>query len=136
MLPPAGELRAADRLRIAAEVVSNYAPLWRALRTDNLPGMAAAARRVDRPLPTPPDQQAELAVRLADMVQGVMRVLPTDTRCLITSLVTLRILANRSIDGRLVIGVRGGDEFRAHAWVEHGSQPLLPDRGFLRLHEV
>jgi hypothetical protein len=135
-LPPAGELRVVDRARVAAEVLANYGPLWRAVRTNDLVGMAATARTSPRLVQAPPEQHAELAYRLGGIVQGVMRVLPTDKRCLITSLVTLRVMANRSIDGRLVIGVRSGDEFEAHAWVEHDERPVLPVNGFHRLHEL
>ena len=135
-MPPVGQLRTSDRLRIAVEVLANYVPMWRAVRTNDLSHMASAARAASRPLHTPPDEEAETAARLGGIVQSVMRVLPTDKRCLITSLVTLRVLSNRSIDGRLVIGVQTGDSFTAHAWVEHDDRPILPAGGYIRLHEL
>jgi len=136
VLPPAGELRVTDRLRIAIEVLANYVPLWRAVRTDDLAGMAATARAGVRAIPTPPDRHAETAARIGEMVQRVMRLLPTDKRCLITSLVTLRVLSNRTIEGKLVIGVRTGETFSAHAWVEHDAHPILPSGNYVRLHEL
>jgi hypothetical protein len=69
-------------------------------------------------------------------VGRVLRVLPTDTRCLITALVLIRILARRSIDGRLVIGVRSADGVTAHAWVECAGRPVLDPGDHERLLEV
>ena len=34
---------------------------------------------------------------------------------------------------QLVIGVRPGEKFEAHAWIEHGGHPLLPTLGYERL---
>jgi hypothetical protein len=42
------------------------------------------------------------------------------------SLVLTGMLARRGIDTRLVISVRPGDRFAAHAWVEHDGVALLP----------
>jgi hypothetical protein len=42
------------------------------------------------------------------------------------SLVLTRLLARRGIETRLVIAVRPGERFAAHAWIEHDEVPLLP----------
>jgi hypothetical protein len=36
------------------------------------------------------------------------------------------LLARRGVAATLVIGVRPGAEFAAHAWVEREGRPLLP----------
>jgi hypothetical protein len=52
--------------------------------------------------------------------------MPADSRCLMRSLVLTRLLARRGIESRLVISVRPGERFAAHAWVEHDGVALLP----------
>jgi hypothetical protein len=53
------------------------------------------------------------------------------------AMVLTSLLARRGIDNSLVIGVRPGDHFGAHAWVEVDGKPVLP-RGdeFPRLVEL
>jgi hypothetical protein len=136
VLPPVGQLRTTDRIRVGLEVITNYPAMWRAVRTNDLAHMVATARTTSHRVVTPPEQHAEMAERVGGIVQSAMKVLPTDKRCLVTSLLTLRVLANRSIPGRLVIGVHGGEEFKAHAWVEHESRAVLPRGNFLPLHEL
>jgi Transglutaminase-like superfamily len=120
-----------------AEIVAAYGPLWRQVRRNDLEAMAARARVPSRrPLVVPAGQQHETAARLGAIVQGALTVLPTDKRCLIRSLVTLRMLTHRSIDGRLVIGVLNEGGFGAHAWVEHDNVPVLPAASFQRLVEL
>ena len=67
-----------------------------------------------------------------------LTLLPTDSRCLMRSLVLTQLLARRGIESRFVLGVRSGAEFKAHAWVERNDVPLLPpgDAGFERLLEI
>ncbi len=66
-----------------------------------------------------------------------VRLLPTDSRCLVRSLVLTRLLGRRGVPSSLVIGVMSEPQFAAHAWVEHGGAPLLsPGTGFQRLVEV
>jgi transglutaminase superfamily protein len=76
--------------------------------------------------------------RLGNAVGRTLRVLPTDSRCLMRSLVLSSLLARRQIDSSLVIGVRSGPSFAAHAWVEHEGEALLPDGDdrYLRLVEL
>ena len=127
-LPAPGDMRARDRLRLVAEILAIYVPSALAVRR----GVAmpehlahARARTAGRPA-APPGREHELAVRLGHIVTDVLDRLPTDRRCLVRSLVLVRLLARRSIDARLVIGVNVDEGFRAHAWVEHEDQPLLP----------
>jgi hypothetical protein len=64
--------------------------------------------------------------------------MPGDTRCLARSLVLTRLLAQRGIPAKLVIGVRAAPDFLAHAWVEYDGVPVLSpgDGSFSRLVEL
>jgi hypothetical protein len=72
-------------------------------------------------------------LRIARAAVLVLRLLPTDTRCLMRSLVVLGLLARRGRTATLVIGVEPGRAFRAHSWLERGGHPILPPEGFPRL---
>lgn len=79
------------------------------------------------------------ALRLGRAVARTLRFTPgLDDRCLIQSVVLLAMLARRGVAGVLVIGVKPGADFGAHAWVEVGGRPLLPTFGdeFTRLVEL
>lgn len=78
------------------------------------------------------------AARLGRAVARTLARLPTDSRCLISSLVLTRLLARRRIEARLVIAVCPGPDFAAHAWVEHLGLPLLrqADSRYERLVEL
>jgi len=56
----------------------------------------------------------------------LLSVLPTDSRCLIRSLVLLALLERRGAGATLVVGVRTEPQFAAHAWVECQGEALLP----------
>lgn len=77
-------------------------------------------------------------LRLGRAVIRSLRLLPTDSRCLMRSLVLTGLLARRGIGSSLIIGVRSAPEFAAHAWVEHAGEPLLPpgDPSLGRLTEL
>ncbi|MGH9033151.1 MAG: lasso peptide biosynthesis B2 protein, partial [Acidimicrobiia bacterium] len=66
------------------------------------------------------------SARLARAVTRTLGALPGDARCLVTSVVVVAVLARRGGAGSLVIGVRPGSEFGAHAWVERDGVALLP----------
>ena len=137
--PPARRVGLADRLRLSVEILVAYAELLRLLRRNDLPAMVAGARtvRLD-PAPIGPgaDEHAT-AIRIGRMVNRVVTKLPTDKRCLINSLVVVRMLKHRDIESRVVIGVQSGAEgFRAHAWVEHDERPVLPPGDYVRLVEL
>lgn len=118
--------RAARRVRTAAEIVATIPAALRALRTDDLPAALRALRpggrdgRVTR-------YDLSRALFLGHAVGRLVPRLPVaDTRCLTRSLVLSRMLDRRGIPSTLVIGVRAGEDFGAHAWVEVAGHPVLP----------
>ena len=70
------------------------------------------------------------AANMANQVFRTLRALPTDSRCLVQSLVLSQMLGARGIPSTLVIGARSQPEFEAHAWVEYDGRPVLPPRDF------
>jgi hypothetical protein len=134
---PVGSLQMHDRVRLALEIVVAYVPLLVRLRRGTLPDVVASARSAGHPAVTTPTGAAhDEAVRLGSMVDKVLRRLPTDSRCLIQSLVLVRLLARRSIGASVVIGVHVGERFAAHAWVEHEGRAVLPAWNYERLLEL
>jgi hypothetical protein len=125
--PPSFPLRM--RVRLTGEVLITYARVrWLLVRRDT-PAVVAALRGavVDR---RRPEDACSLGRRLAHPVRRVLDPLPWDSRCLMRSLVLLAMLARRGISTDLVIGVQPGEQFKAHAWIEHGGQALLPNLGY------
>lgn len=132
--PAAAPLGVRGRLALGVEILLDYVPSWRALRTDDLPRMVTESRAVRRVAPASRANEHELAVRLGAVVGRMLALMPTDSRCLIRSLVLTRMLARRAIPSEVVIGVRpGGPGFAAHAWVEHDGRAVLPNGSFDRL---
>jgi len=132
-------LRLSDRVRLSAEILVAYAELLVLLRRNDVSRMVEGARSVRvAPVQAPPERDAHAAaLRLGRIVQRVITKLPTDKRCLINSLVVVRMLSQRGIDARVVIGVQsGGEGFRAHAWVEHDDRPVLAPGDYVRLLEL
>ncbi len=76
--------------------------------------------------------------RLGRVVGRVLGPLPLESRCLVRSLVLTDLLSRRAIPSTLVIGVKPGESFGAHAWVELNGVPLLPsgDGQFARLVDL
>lgn len=125
------------KVALVAEILTEYVPSWRILSQSNVVDMVRAARDVEPRKPRlPAPQEHDAARRLGRAVQRTLRLLPTDSRCLIRSLVLTRLLARRSIPSMIVIGVRKAPLFEAHAWVEHDGQPILPAGEFTRLTEL
>jgi hypothetical protein len=125
------------RIALLGEILTEYVPCWQILRTKNVVDMVKAARDVSVTHPRGPAfQEHKMALRLGRAVVKTLRLLPTDSRCLIRSLVLSRILTRRSIPHTLVIGVRNSPEFMAHAWVEHEGYPVLPAGEYTRLTEL
>ena len=125
-----------EKIAIVGEILYDYAHSWKNLRNPDLEAMIRSARDVD---PTKLHQAEPIhaeARRLGRVVGRTLRVMPTDSRCLIRSLVLTRVLARRGIPSRLVIGVRTRSGFEAHAWVEHDGTPILPPGEFTRLAEL
>ena len=123
-------------MALVFEILTAYGRMWRAMGHPDVLRLATRARNV-RSLPRVDDPLEHLvARRLGKVVGKVLRMLPTDSRCLIRSLVLVRILSRRSIPCTLVIGVRKESDFQAHAWVEHDGVPILPAGAYTRLMEM
>jgi hypothetical protein len=126
-LPPSSLMRPHHRIRLVLEIVSVYVPAVIAMHRVGIDRLLAAARRGSRSRWAVAEaQRRETAVRLGVIVQYVFDLVPTDNRCLIRSTVLVQLLARRSIDSTLVIGVSMSGGFAAHAWVEYDDLPLLP----------
>lgn len=130
-------LSLAEKATLAVEVTRSYLAARRMLRRQDLPDVLTAVRR---PLALRGEQPLGLdaAERLGRAVRRTLTALPADSRCLTQSVVLLSMLARRGAGGALVIGVRPGADFGAHAWVELDGHPLLPpyERDFARLVEL
>ena len=119
MSPPA-------KLRLVGEILIAYGRMRWAMRREELPPIVERIRSGRRrSAPLSPEGRRQLS----GAVMGVLSVLPTDSRCLVRSLVFLNLLERRGVAGTLVIGVRTEPEFGAHAWVECDGEALLPDGG-------
>lgn len=136
---PASPLPPTAKVRLAAEVLATYARARRALRRGDLRSVVGKLRG-GAPAPGGPLDRAgyDAGLRLARATSRTIGPLPTDSRCLMRALVLIGLLARRDVAARLVIGVRPGEEFGAHAWVELDGHPLLPsDEGaYERLVEI
>jgi hypothetical protein len=121
-------LRPLAKLGLAFEVVGSYVRARRLLRGGDVRAALSQQRAVAPRRPRPGDPVAA-GRRLGRVVARTLAFLPGDTRCLTQSLVLTRLLASRGIESRVVIGVRPGDAFAAHAWVELGGIALLPTGG-------
>ncbi len=132
-------LSAAGKAWLAIEILSAYARgRWLLWRRD-LPSVVAAVERHGPATSRPTDDSVlRLGARLGRVTTRCLGLLPTDSRCLIRSLVLMSLLCRRGISSSLVIGVRPGEEFGAHAWIERDGQPLLPAGGgaYSRLLEL
>lgn len=155
-MSPAGEvadgpMSPARKLATAAEILAAYVRARRLIRRSDLPGAVTALRGEaaghppDAAAGHPPDAAAghppdavPAGRRLGRAVVRTLGLLPTDSRCLMRSLVLTALLARRGIESRLIVGVRPGETLLAHAWVEHRGQPLLETGGsrFERLLEL
>jgi hypothetical protein len=135
--PGPGALTLIEKLTLGGEILVAYAPALRRIRRSDVRGMTAWARDCRASPASPPaDDARRTAIRLGRIVRRVLALLPTDSRCLVTSLVLARLLTRRSVDHALVIGVLPGQSFGAHAWVEHAGRPVLPAGRFERLLEL
>jgi hypothetical protein len=139
-IPAERELRPGERVVLIAEILLAYARARRALRRAPI-ATAIAALRGGAPDTSSRAEGVEALDeirRLGRAVSRTLALLPGDTRCLAQSLVLTRMLAERGIPARLVIGARAGPDFLAHAWVECGGHPVLTpgDGSFARLVEL
>jgi hypothetical protein len=136
-------LSAAQRIRLAVEIVGAYLQVRRALRRAPIAAAVATLRSQSAPV-SAASTTAPAASTLADArrlgwaVVRTLSLLPGDTRCLVRSLVLTRLLARRGIPATLVIGACTAPDFLAHAWVECAGDPVLSpgDGSFGRLVEL
>jgi hypothetical protein len=136
-VPTRGDVPASVKAALLIEILATYAVGLRHLRGGDLRAMAGWSRSTSlRVRHAEAGAERDLALRLGSYVGRILRVLPTDSRCLIRSLVTVRVLQRRGIESRLAIGVRPGPPFEAHAWVEHEGRPVLPQQDFPLLLQV
>lgn len=129
------------RLRLTAEVVATYLRV-RWLMRQNEPEGAVRALRADASgsglgIELEREHEVFVAWRLARAMEKVLARLPSDSRCLFSSLTLMRMLERRGIDQVLVIATRPRP-FGAHAWIEVEGEAILPDAdpGYERLLEL
>jgi hypothetical protein len=132
-----------ERVAMACEILAEYVRVrWLLRRSDFQTAVArlrATPRAPGQETLVPGSRLAEhIGARLGRLVWKTLRVLPTDSRCLMQALVLTAVLARRGLDGDLIIGVRTEPEFEAHAWIEHRGLALLPHEEYseTRLVEV
>jgi hypothetical protein len=118
-------LGALRRTALAAEIVATYAAVRILLPRHSLPETVAALRRGLADDAVTSDTSLSLARHLAGATVRTVMLLPADSRCLMRSLVLMRVLARRGLGSTLVLGAEPGPPLEGHAWVEHGGEALL-----------
>jgi hypothetical protein len=112
--------------RLGCEIVATYVTVRRLLRTRTLPETVTALRVDDSVGSAPTGASPDVARHLASATVRTISLLPGDSRCLMRSLVLLRVMARRGLGSTLVLSAPPpGPGFEAHAWVEHAGEPLL-----------
>lgn len=137
-LPADRPLAAGERGRLVAEILAAYVGARRELGRRPIAAVVERLRAGGGQLRAEaPDTLVE-ARRLGRAVARTLALTPGDTRCLVRSLVLIRLLSRRGLAARLVIGARAEPDFLAHAWVEHSGEPVLSpgDGSFGRLTEL
>lgn len=131
----------APRLRLTLEVVATYLRVRWAMRR-NEPELAVRALRAAAPrarlgIAIERENEVFVAWRLARAMEKVLTRLPSDSRCLFSSLTLMCMLERRGIAQVVLIAVRP-QPFAAHAWVEVEGEAVLPDAdpGYERLLEL
>jgi hypothetical protein len=128
---PAGGMPGGLKLALAAEILAGYITARRLMPRHDIRDVVLAMRAPGAPAANGREPETTLITkRLGYAVTRTLRLLPTDSRCLVQALVLSRLLSDRGIDSTLVIGARSAPEFAAHAWVEHAGQPVLSPAGF------
>ncbi len=124
-----GVLAGAPRkIALALEVLGVYLRVrWMLMRLKPVPAVSVLRQGLDgHVIPELSPARVRLGLSFGRAVVRVLRLLPTDSRCLMRSLVLTRILARRGVYAKVVIGVRPEPSFGAHAWVEVDGEPVLP----------
>ncbi len=131
---PAGELSSRAKLALAGEILAAYALTRASMSQRDLRGVVAPMRsRAAQSADGDGEVGAQapvVAARLGRAVSRTLRVLPTDSTCLMRALVLSRLLTARGMSSTLVIAARSNASFAAHAWVEVAGVPVLPSGGF------
>ncbi len=129
------------RLRLVLEVVATYLRVRWLMRRDEPERVVRALRAQvsdSRPgVELERENEVFVAWRLARAMEKVLTRLPSDSRCLFSSLTLIGMLERRGIDQELLIAVRPRP-FAAHAWVEVEGEAVLPDAdpGYERILEL
>lgn len=121
---------------LALEILTAYARVRTALMRSDFQATLERIRSREQPAPRHGRAEFVSGLRLGRAVSRTLVLLPTDSRCLMRSLVLTELLVRRGIASSLVIGVRSAPDFEAHAWVECAGAPLLPDKEYERLVEL
>ena len=128
------------QLGLALEVLGTYARVrWLLVRRGTAPAVPILRRGLyAHTKPGPEELRVRRGLRLGRAVVRVLRLLPTDGRCLMRSLVLTGLLARRGVYATVVIGVRPDPSFGAHAWVEVDGHPVLAtdESTYYRLVEI
>jgi hypothetical protein len=117
-----------QRVRLVVEILRAYRLARRVRAHERLPEAVARLRSPGSVAAAPvfPDPVSQGA-RLGRAVILTLSFHPQASRCLMHSLVMVRLLAVRGARAQLVIAVHPGETVvDAHAWVELDDQPLLP----------
>jgi len=126
-------LRLVDKAALAAEVILAYIRVRRLTSRTSLPAVLQALRGTPSArVPCESTDPVQVGRRLGRVTARTLSVIPGNTRCLHRSLTLTALLARRGLESSLVIAVRPGETFGAHAWLEHLGEPLLPpaDAGY------
>lgn len=125
---------------LIVEVLSVYARVrWLVLRRGPVEAVSALRGGLREHLVPDTDGLRKLrSLLFGRAVNRVLTALPTDSRCLMQSLVLTAMFARRGIYSSVVIGVRPDPAFAAHAWVEVDGRPILPsdEANYRRLVEI
>ncbi|MEN3284675.1 MAG: Transglutaminase-like superfamily [Solirubrobacteraceae bacterium] len=113
------------RAVLAAEIVATYVNVRRLLWRHTLPETVAVLRGDGASATDADDASLDLGRHLAWATVRTISVLPSDSRCLMRSLVLMRVLARRGMQATFVLSAAPGPQFEAHAWIEYAGNPLL-----------
>jgi hypothetical protein len=122
---PAAELRLTAKIRLALNVWRAFAWTHIFLRRRRLPDIVAACRSQSGATGLTIDP-----IRLGWIVYRLLRVGPYHARCLVNSLVLLRLLYRQGYEADLVIGLPEiPDDVEAHSWLEIDGRDVGPPPG-------
>ena len=134
-----GRLSPGEKARLVLEVIASYRRSKKLLGVRDVRASLVELRGGVGPESGPLSRRQVLeGARLGRAVGRVLGPLPLESRCLVRSLVLTELLSRREIPSTLVIGVKPGESFGAHAWVELNGVPLLPsgDGQYARLVDL